>query len=156
MNLFLLNKRILGYSNSEGKDSTRGLEIIRPIETLPILNVPRMEARPAHSKMSMIYEEDYSETMNQKPIPFHVHEKMQKTTNDHIQEFQNKERIKESQFMRNSSKPSSTEPQNLSPPQINRITAFKESLGDEANDTDHEIRTDKSDYDHSVSLRKNR
>lgn len=156
MNHFLLNKRFQGYSNSEGKDSTRGLEIIRPIETLPIINVPRMEMRPAHPKMSMIYEEDYSETANPKTVPYHVHEMMQKTTNDHIQEFHNKERIKESQFMRNSSKPSSTEPQNFSPPQINRLTAFKESMGEEGHDTDHDIRTDKSDYDHSVSLRKNR
>ena len=121
------------------------------METLPLKLEQKSPAKRSHYKMSMIHEEDYQTdgpTPQKKPSQ---NPKIQKTTNDHIQEYQNnqnKAKVKESsQFFRTMSGSLKSSNKNLSPPQINRAVAFQ-SLNDH-----HDVRSDQSDYDVSVSQR---
>lgn len=146
-------KRNQPINNSEGKDSTRGLEYIRPIEILPTYSTQNLDNRHYYM-MSMIHEEDQPDPLH--PLNTTEMINLQKTTNDHILDFRKKDR-RNSQFNRDGSKMSSPEADNLYPPQINRLDAFNKKLDESPSKyEDHEIRTDKSDYDQSVSLRKNR
>jgi len=80
--------KIQGVSYSEGKDSTRNLEIIRPIETLPMNGSNHFEKNDKFNKMSMIHEEDYQvEHPTLSNIQKRVHRNTMKTTNDHINEY---------------------------------------------------------------------
>lgn len=96
----------------------------------------------------MIHEEDYQTdgaTPQKKPS---VNPKVQKTTNDHIQDFHNKAKVKESsQFFRKMSGSIKSSNNNLSPPQINRTAAYQ-SINEQ-----NEVPSDQSDYDASVSQR---
>jgi len=88
VSLFLPNRKNHGFNNSEGFDSTRGLEIIRPTETLP-LNAPH-GLDPNGDKMSMICEEDYHvENGLRSAFKDNFTEKSQRTTSDNIMDFRN-------------------------------------------------------------------
>lgn len=153
MRQLLLNRQVRGFSNSDGKDmykpnyssqvdSTRGLEIIRPIETLPLSN-PGFDHYG--NKMSMIHEESHSREHFEQ-IQKRIHEKTLKTTNDHIKDYQNY-KAKEEHYIRKNSLLSKSESQKVEDdvnPIINTIP------------DDHDIRTDKSDCDQSMIIRKGR
>jgi hypothetical protein len=63
-------------------DSTRGLEFIRPIETLPLVSVQRLDQNL--NKMSMIHEEEYPNELHPREA---ATEKSQKTTSENILDF---------------------------------------------------------------------
>ena len=148
MVLYLQNNKKQVFSNPDSKDSTKGLEIMRPVETWPLKVEQKSPSKRSHYKMSMIHEEDYQTdgaTPQKKPS---VNPKVQKTTNDHIQDFHNKAKVKESsQFFRTMSGSIKSSNNNLSPPQINRTAAYQ-SINEQ-----NEVPSDQSDYDASVSQR---
>jgi hypothetical protein len=154
---FRLNNQIRRFSNSDGKDlykgknssqqdSTRNLEIIRPIETLPLANGDRFDHYG--NKMSMIHEESHSrEHYNQ--IHKRIYEKMLKTTNENIKDYQNNQAKEEYETRKNSL---------VSKLESQKIEDDVSQILDENHDDhdNHDIRTDKSDYDQSMIIRKGR
>ena len=80
--------KIQGMNCSEGKDSTKNFEIIRPIETLPLQGSNRYANMDSIDKISMIHEEAYPALVSGLTSRnLHIQENMQKTTNDNIKDY---------------------------------------------------------------------